>query len=211
VGLLKYLLPLILVGTTYAGWDINDIVPQEQRARMRNPDGSCVQCSIAIAGIHHLNKNAEMLLWNSEYGHAERGGSWPERVTRYAQERNLELWNITGNDTIKWIEWALSTNRYAAIGFDTNHFQTAVGMSDDKQTFYVVDNNRTDVIQKVSRSEFVYRHELSGKWCIILKGDAPPPWIGPKIIKWWPTKPKPNLEPSKQLEQNLGFDLNILR
>lgn len=200
----------ILVGITNAAWDVEDIVPSDQRARMRNPDGSCVQCSLAIAGIHHINKNAEMLLWNSEYGHAERGGSWPSRVDRYAKERGLEVWNITG-DTIKWIEWALSTNRYAAVGFDRNHFQTAVGMSEDRQIFYVVDNNKTNVIQEVSRKQFIYRHQLSGEWCIILKGSAPPPWVGPELIKWWPSK---NSIPNKIIplkNEHLGFDLDILR
>lgn len=105
-------------------WDPRDVVPEQERLRMRNRDGSCVQCSIAIAGIHHANANAEVLLFDSEFGPPVRGGSWSGRVAQFAKSRGLEIWQIEGDETIGWIEWALSTNRYVALSFNPYHFQT---------------------------------------------------------------------------------------
>ena len=193
-----------------ADWDREAyLVPAEQRARFRNPDGSCVQCSIAIAGVHHANLNAEMLLWKSEFGPAQRGGSGPSRVESYAKARGLQVYNITDN-TMPWIEWALSTGRYAAIGFDSNHFQTAVGMEPDRSIFYVVDNNSTHKVQIVTRQDFIRRHRASGEWCVIPKGPAPPAWVGPQFKEWWKdAKPLPRPDVPKPVDGNLGFDVNL--
>jgi len=197
---------MLSVGAVFGqGFDAKDIVPASQRVRFRNPDGSCVQCSIAIAGVHHINANAESLLWNSDYGPAVRGGSGSERVKAYAASRGLDAWVITEN-TQAWIEWALSTNRYAALSFDYYHFQTAVGMDDDKQTFYVVDNNSPERVQKVPRADFIARHSW-GQWCVILKGPAPPPWIAPALVNWLPKKKKGATDAIPI--RSLGFDSSL--
>ena len=62
----------------------------ETRAWFRNPDGSCVQCSIGMCGVHCNDPNAATLLWDTEYGRAERGGSWPGRVSQYAVGHSRE-------------------------------------------------------------------------------------------------------------------------
>jgi len=60
------------------------------RSYFRNPDGSCVQCSIGMAGAHCNDPNAATLLWDTEYGPAERGGSWPSRVEKYCDKRGIQ-------------------------------------------------------------------------------------------------------------------------
>lgn len=202
---------LLFVSFADAGeWDqAAYLVPADQRARFHNPDGSCVQLAIALAGVHHANLNAEMLLWPSEFGPAVRGGSWPSRVEQYAASRGLAVHNITSN-TMPWIEWALSTGRYAAIGFDFNHFQTAVGMEPDRQTFYVVDNNSPSRVQVVTRASFIARHRASGEWCVIVKGPAPPAWVGPKYAEWWKdATPLPKPDNRRPVDGNLGFDSKL--
>lgn len=162
------------------------LMPTDQFTRFRNPDGSCVQCSIAMAGVHHGVPSAEFLLWNSPYGPAVRGGSWPARVAQYAGQRNIPIYNIEGSETIQWIEWALQTGRYAAITYGVRHMITAVGISDDKQTFYVVDNNLPSQVQAVSRSRFISQHRgYGGGWTVILKGPAPAAWKAPQYVAWW--------------------------
>ena len=82
------LLTLQLAGTAMA-WDPANVVPAGERQRFRNPDGSCVQCSIGMMGVDLNIPAAEMLLWDSEYGPAVRGGSWPERVKEYCEARKI--------------------------------------------------------------------------------------------------------------------------
>jgi hypothetical protein len=169
-----------------AYFDPDDVVPQDQRTRFRNPDGSCVQCSIGIAGVHHNCHKSEMLLWNSEYGPPVRGGSTPARVRAYAEARGIPMYNVTGSQTMDWIEWALSTGRHAALTFKARHMCTAVGMSHDRQTFYVVDNNSPQRVDRYSRAEFLRLHKIhGGGWVVILKGPAPAPWVGPEYREWW--------------------------
>ena len=52
-------------------------LPAEVRAWYRNPDGSCVQCSIGMCGADQNCRAAASLLWSSEFGPAVRGGSSP--------------------------------------------------------------------------------------------------------------------------------------
>lgn len=168
-----------------------DWMPAEAQMRMpkdtfkdyRNPDGSCVQCSIGMVGTWMNVPAAANLLWRTEYGPAVRGGSHPGRVRSYCDARNIAIWNITGSETMAWMEWAARNRRGAAIGFKPNHFCTLVGMSDDAQTFYVVDNNTPYRVDRYTRSEFIRRHLQSGRWCVVLQGPAPPPAL--KVIPWW--------------------------
>src|SRR4051812_34898245 len=72
-------------------------LPTEYRQWFRNPDGSCVQCSIGMVGMH-INRPAwTFLLWDTEYGPAVHGGSWPGRVADYARRRGMRIFNVTGN------------------------------------------------------------------------------------------------------------------
>jgi hypothetical protein len=163
-----------------------NLVPTDQRTRMRNPDGSCVQCSIAIAGVHHNIPSAEFLLVDSEYGRKVRGGSYPSRVEGYCRERKIDIWNIEGSQSMQWIEWALSTGRYVALTFGRAHMQTAVGMSADRQTFFVVDNNSPQRVDTYTRDRFLQLHRThGGGWCVILKGPVPAPWQAPPFTNWW--------------------------
>lgn len=169
----------------YAQFDPNNVVPGDQRERFRNPDGSCVQCSIALAGVHQNIPAAEFLLWDSPYGSEVRGGSWPERVKTYCNERGIVAYNIEGRETMAWIEWALRNGRYAAVTLDSAHMQTVVGMAADAQTFYVVNNNSPQKVDQYSRQEFYRRHTADGAgWCVILQSPVPIPWIGPEFRPW---------------------------
>lgn len=176
---------LMLTSTAFGQY-----VPAEQRERFRNPDGSCVQCAIAIAGVHHSLPAAEFLLWDSEYGPAVRGGAWPERVESYCKERKIPIYNVEGSQSIQWIDWALQTGRYAAVTFGIAHMITAVGISPDGQEYYVVDNNTPTKVDKVSREQFIWQHRrYGGGWCVILDGTIPTPWTAPQASD--PVKQRP--------------------
>lgn len=157
-------------------------LPKEVRANFRNPDGSCVQCSIGMCGVDQNDANAANLLWDTEYGPAVRGGSNPSRVRDYCERRGIRAWNITGDSTFDWMRWAARNGRGAAIGAGANHFQTLCGY--DGRTWYVCNNNSTGRIDQYNDQEFRRLHLASGPWIVIL--DRPPHAPLPRYVKWWP-------------------------
>src|ERR1044071_4300989 len=105
-------------------------LPKETLAWFRNPDGSCVQCSGGMIGAQRGDYAQATLLFDSEYGPAERGGAGPDRVARYCRQRGIEIYNITGRSfeqTKPWIDYAARTGRFAAVGCFPRHFQTLWG------------------------------------------------------------------------------------
>ena len=74
-------------------------LPAELRQWFRNPDGSCVQCSIGMCGVDQNVPAAATLLWDTDYGPRERGGSYPSRVAAYSQRRGIRIYNVTGQNT----------------------------------------------------------------------------------------------------------------
>ena len=80
-------------------------LPPQVRRWFRNPDGSCVQCSIGMCGVDQNVPAAATLLWDTEYGRRERGGSGPSRVARYCRERKIRVYNVTGRNTWDWMKW----------------------------------------------------------------------------------------------------------
>jgi hypothetical protein len=115
--------------------------PPEVRAWYRNPDGSCVQCSIGMCGVWQSVPQAYTLLWDTAYGSAVRGGSGPSRVESYAARRGIRVYNVTGSTTWDWMKWAAKTGRFAAIGAAANHFQTLYAWDPQRNIWYVCDNN----------------------------------------------------------------------
>jgi len=158
-------------------------LPTEIRRWYFNPDGSCVQCSIGMCGADQDVPAAATLLWDTEYGPAERGGSYPERVARYCRSRGIKAYNITGERTFDWMRWAASTGRGAAIGAGRAHFQTLVGHDPKTGTWYVCNNNSPDRIDKYDEAAFRKLHLASGRWVVIL--DYPPHPARPAYHKWW--------------------------
>ncbi len=88
------LLPFLLLApvAVVAGADLAVDVPDEIRQWYRNPDGSCVQCSIGMCGVDQNVPAAATLLWDTVYGDRERGGSGPSRVARYCTERGIRIY-----------------------------------------------------------------------------------------------------------------------
>jgi hypothetical protein len=158
-------------------------LPKEIRAWFRNPDGSCVQCSIGMCGVDQNDDNAALLLWDSEYGRAERGGSNPGRVRDYCERRGIRAWNITGSGTLDWMKWACATGRGAAIGAGSNHFQTLCGHDPQAGLWYVCNNNSTHKIDVYNDASFRRLHAASGPWVVIL--DRPPHPAIPVYRRWW--------------------------
>lgn len=159
-------------------------LPAEVRSWFRNPDGSCVQCSIAMCGVWCNVPAATTLLWDTEYGKAVRGGSWPSRVTEYCKRREIKIFNITGESTFEWMEWAAKTGRFAAIGAGRAHFQTEYGRDAANSTWFICNNNSPQKIDVYSNDEFRRLHLASGPWVVILDCPAPPP--SPHYVHWWP-------------------------
>jgi hypothetical protein len=167
-------------------------LPDSVRAEYRNPDGSCVQCSIGMCGAHAGVPAAAYLLdkyEDQESGRkypAERGGSWPSRVAEYCDRRGIQAYNVTSDDprkTAEWAKWAAQTGRFAAVGLNRAHFQTVYGYEPgSEKPWLVVDNNSTSRIDRYTHEEFIKRHAASGPWVVILKQAAPDP---PKVIEWW--------------------------
>lgn len=158
-------------------------LPSEQRQWYRNPDGSCVQCSIGMCGVWQNIPQAYTLLWDTTYGPAVRGGSNPSRVEAYADRRNIPIYNVTGRPTFEWMKWAAKTGRFAAIGAGTAHFQTLYAYDPDRQEWYVCNNNSPRTIDAYTQPQFERLHLASGQWIVIL--DAPPAAPPPKYINWW--------------------------
>lgn len=161
-------------------------LPPELRCLFRNPDGSCVQCSIGMCGVDANDPTAYTLLVDSEFGPKVRGGSWPGRVGEYTKQRGTKCWNVTGKETYDAMVWAAESGRRAAIGFKTSHFCTLMDTKVDsrgQRLWYVCDNNTPEQVHEYSDSEFRRLHEASGPWCVIL--DRPPPPLRPKYVEWW--------------------------
>jgi hypothetical protein len=155
------------------------------RSFFRNPDGSCVQCSIGMAGAHCNDANAASLLWDTPFGPAERGGSWPSRVEKYCDARGIRAWSVSGasvDDTWPWIEWAAKTGRFAALGAGEAHFQTLYGYDPAKNEWLICNNNSTDRIDRYSEAQMKSLHRVSGPWVVILEK---PSSVAPVLTKWW--------------------------
>lgn len=162
-------------------------LPAPQREIFRNPDGSCVQCSNGLVGMH-INRPAQtFLLWDTEYGPAVHGGSWPGRVADYAKRRGMRIYNVTGNsyaDTRPWMIWAAKTNRFAAIGAGGRHFQTLYGyIPGAEKPWLVCNNNSPQTIDEYSEQGFRRLHEASGPWVVV--PDEPSTAPPPRIVPWW--------------------------
>jgi hypothetical protein len=151
----------------------------------RNPDGSCVQCSIGMVGVHANNPAASTLLWDSDYGPAVRGGSTPSRVECYCDERGIRGWSVTGatpDDTIPWMHWAARTGRFAAIGAGTRHFQTLYGYDPtSERPWMVCNNNSPQRIDRYTEREFRQLH-AAVPWVVILEMPSSDP---PRLVAWW--------------------------
>jgi hypothetical protein len=159
-------------------------LPREIREWYSNPDGSCVQCSIGMCGVDQNVPAAATLLWDSEYGPRERGGSYPSRVRNYCDERGIKAWNITGaQNTFEWMKWACRNGMGAAIGAGRAHFQTLYGYDEDSGIWYVCNNNSPHRIDEYSEAEFRRLHLASGPWVVIL--DYPPHPATPEYRIWW--------------------------
>jgi hypothetical protein len=162
-------------------------IPSDLRAWFRNPDGSCVQCSAGLVGMNSNLPTWTFLLWDTEYGRAQRGGSWPGRVAAYAKQRGMRIFNVTGNsfeDTRPWMLWASKTNRYAAIGAGGSHFQCLYGyIPGAAKPWLVNNNNSTSAIDEYTEEGFRRLHMASGAWVFI--PDEPASAPPPRIVEWW--------------------------
>jgi hypothetical protein len=156
-------------------------LPAEIRDWYRNPDGSCVQCSIGMCGVDQNVPAAATLLWDTEYGPKERGGSYPQRVTNYCDKRGIRAFNVTGDATFDWMRWAAMTGRGAAIGAGQAHFQTLVGHEAGR--WYVCNNNSPQKIDEYDDAQFRRLHLASGPWVVIL--NYPPHPSRPRYVRWW--------------------------
>ena len=162
-------------------------LPPEYRAWFKNPDGSCVQCSNGMVGMHINRPEWTFLLWDTPYGKAVHGGSWPGRVADYARIRGMKIFNVTGSsyaDTRPWMLWAAQTNRFCAIGAGGSHFQTLYGyVPGDPKPWKVCNNNSTYKIDEYTEEGFRNLHMASGPWVVV--PDEPAPAPPPKLVEWW--------------------------
>lgn len=158
-------------------------LPRYVREWYFNRDGSCVQCSLGMVGLWNNVPAASTLLWDTPYGPAERGGSWPSRVSEYSQRRGIKIYNITGSPTFDWMIWAAKTNRYAAIGAGRAHFQTLYGRDFAKRLWYVCNNNSPWKIDEYTDEQFRNLHLASGRWIVVIDGPAIP--MVPEYVQWW--------------------------
>lgn len=182
--MLGLVLALVLTGVA-AGQDQTDL-PPEVRSWFRNPDGSCVQCSIGMCGVWQNVPQATTLLWNTHFGNAVRGGSYPSRVENYCDARKIPAYNVTGRETYDWMKWAAKTGRMSAVGCFRAHFQTLIWYNsdpNDPKPWKVCNNNSPTRIDEYTDREFERHHATSGEWVVILKTPPPPP--KPLYVQWW--------------------------
>lgn len=161
-------------------------LPDEVRLWFFNTDGSCVQCSGGMVGVRNNLPAWTFLLFNTdEYGPAQRGGSGPDRVARYARARGMRLFNVTGRSTYEYMEWAAKTGRFAAIGAFSGHFQTHYGrdFTPAAEKYFVCNNWPGQIVTSYSQREFERVHEASGLWCFVPDEPACPPVH--QVVEWW--------------------------
>lgn len=179
------LLMLLLV-TPISAQDQLQLDP-EIRQWFRNPDGSCVQCSIGMCGVWQNCPQATTLLWDTAYGPKVRGGSWPSRVEGYCDARKIPAYNITGDTTMDWMQWAAKTGRMSAIYCFNAHFQTLFWFNpdpNDPKPWKVCNNNSPKVIDEYTPKEFKrYHYADNAPWVVVLKTPSPPAY--PLYVKWW--------------------------
>lgn len=156
-----------------------------------NTDGSCVQCSFGMCGVHCKDLNAASILFDTPYGKAERGGGWPSRTASYCDKRGIKAWNVTGWPTTReWAIWCTQTGRFAAIGYFGSHFQTLYAYdpkheTNGKSTPWGIMNNWSRSNAKIdwySEDDFKRQHLNSGPWIVVLER---PCSDNPQIVKWW--------------------------
>jgi hypothetical protein len=155
-------------------------LPKASKAMYLNRTGDCVQDSIGMNGAYRADYNAASLLWDTQYGRKQLGGSGPSRVAGYCRARGIDIYNVTGrsvNDTLPWMEWACKTGRFAAIGAFGNHFQTLYGRDYERDLWYVQNNwsGTFDKAYEYTPAKFRQVHAASGPWVVILKGPPPAP------------------------------------
>jgi hypothetical protein len=151
--------------------------PANIRDWYRNDErpGSCVQMSIAIAGVKCNNLKAATLPFDTIYGPAIRGGSTPSRVAAYCEERGIKVYNVTGEATWSFLEWAADTGRCAAMGADKSHFQTLMARDKERGLWYVCDNRWPENILEYNDAEFRQLHQSMGyQWCVVIDCPTPP-------------------------------------
>lgn len=157
------------------------------REWFRNPDGSCVQCSIGMCGVWQNCPAATTLLWDTSYGPKVRGGSYPSRVEAYCDARKIPAYNITGESTIEWMKWSAKTGRMSAIYCTHAHFQTLFWFNidpNDPTPWKVCNNNSPEQVDSYTQSEFKRSHLVDGApWVVILKTPSPPAY--PIYVRWW--------------------------
>lgn len=162
-------------------------IPKEIRVLYRNVtdswgSGSCV---FAAGGMCCSDQNApagSTMLWNTEYGNAERGGAGPSRMASVARKRGIPIYNVTG-DTFPWMKWADRNWRPCAIGAASNHFQTLSGIDAVNDCWRVCNNNSPSRIDEYSTAAFKRLHAASGPWIVIY--NYPPHPAVPEIVEWW--------------------------
>lgn len=174
---------LLYLATSAGGAELAVDLPDDVRGWYRNPDGSCVQCSIGMCGADQNVPAASTLLWDTEYGPRVRGGSGPSRVAEYCRSRGIRAYNVTGSNTWDWMEWAVQTGRGAAIGAGSYHFQTLMGR--DGEYWYVCNNNSPHKIDRYNDIAFRRLHLACGQWVVIL--NYPPHPAPPEYRRWWPS------------------------
>jgi hypothetical protein len=176
------------------GVDVWDIANYEQCwagegnyfANGRLVHNSCVYCSAGMTGCHNNLGSWSFMLWDTEYGKACRGGSYPSRFANDAKSRGMRLYNVTGRtyeDMRPWFEWIAKTNRFAAIGAGGSHFQTYYGRNWSEDKFYVCNNNSTSRVDSYSPDAFQRLHMASGPWVVV--PDEPATAPPPQVVQWW--------------------------
>lgn len=145
-----------------------------------NRTGDCVQDSLGMNGASRGNYNAASVVWDTEYGPAQLGGSSPSRVAAYCKARGIPIYNVTGrtvDDTIPYAEWAMRNGRGAAIGYFGNHFQYLIGRDYQRNTWRVQNNWPGTFEQSYEHTPAQFRanHAASGPWLVIIKGPPPGP------------------------------------
>jgi hypothetical protein len=155
-------------------------LPQASKELYRNRTGDCVQDSLGMNGASRGLYNPATLVWDSEFGKPQLGGSSPSRVTAYCRERGIPIWNVTGRsmpEMEEWAEWSLRTGRGAAIGYFGNHFQFLIGRDYEKNTWHVQNNwpGTFETAYEHTPEQFRRNHKASGYWMVIIKGPPPGP------------------------------------
>ena len=153
-------------------WPAQPVIDIPAEQRQRNPDGSCVHCSLVTTfNQQRLYDTADA--WFAKY----RGGESSGGLRRKLTAEGILFADTTSGD-VKFIDWAVRTRRGCLVNDKRGHVRTLMGI-DQAGTpgarAFVQDNNGSATkLYVYGREEWLSMWKSRGGWAAVPLGDPQP-------------------------------------